>query len=178
MSLAAGTSVGSRLVEVLQSLSERVPGELAARFAEELFAQVDAGEFEAHDTAALALLAAGAFESFHIRPAGEPKVVLRDRTLKDTDFLVIDIVNDDMPFLLDSVVGELRGRGLVPELVAHPIFEVRRDREGGLASLHPARTPANGAPRESFIHLQIRKIGPLPPSGEITDAILPRARGR
>ncbi len=171
MSLAAGTSVGSRLVEVLQSLSERVPDELAARFAEELFAQVDAGEFEAHDTAALALLAAGAFESFHIRPAGEPKVVLRDRTLKNTDFLVIDIVNDDMPFLLDSVVGELRSRGLVPELVAHPIFEVRRDREGGLASLHPARTPADGALRESFIQLLIRKIGPFPPSGEITDAI-------
>ena len=69
------------------------------------------------------------------------------------------------------MVGELRSRGLVPELVAHPIFEVRRDREGGLASLHPARTPADGALRESFIQLLIRKIGPFPPSRELTDAI-------
>ena len=157
---------------MLQSLAGHVPGELAARFARELFSQVDAGEFEAYDTASLALLAAGAFESFRIRPVGTPKIVLRDRTLKGTDFLVIDIVNGDMPFLLNSVVGELRGRGLIPELIAHPIFEVRRGQGGELASVRPARTPADGASRESFIHLQIRKTGPLPPSGELTDAIL------
>jgi glutamate dehydrogenase len=156
----------------MQSLSARVPGELAARFAEELFARVDAGELEAYDPASLALLAAGAFESFRIRPPGEPKVVLGERTLKGMDFLAIDIVNNDMPFLLDSVVSELRGRGLVPELVAHPIFEVRRDRKGELSVLRAGPAPANGVPRESFIHLQIRKTGPLPPSGEITDAIL------
>ncbi len=172
MTLAAGTFEGSKLAAMLQSLSGRVPGELAARFAEELFSQVDAGELDAYDPASLALLAAGAFESFRIRPAGEPKVVLRDRTLKGTDYLVIDIVNDDMPFLLNSAVGELRARGLVPELVAHPIFEVRRDRGGGLAVLRPARAPLDGAPRESFIHLQVRKAGPLPPSGEITGALL------
>jgi glutamate dehydrogenase len=156
----------------MQNLSERVPGELAARFAEELFARVDAGELEAYDPASLALLAAGAFESFRIRPPGKPKVVLWERTLKGMDFLAIDIVNNDMPFLLDSVVSELRGRGLVPELVAHPIFEVSRDRGGELTALHGGPAPADGAPRESFIHLQIRKTGPLPPSGEITDAIL------
>ena len=172
MTLSAEAAGANRLAAVMQSLSARVPGELAARFAEELFARVDAGELEAYDPASLALLAAGAFESFRIRPPGEPKVVLRERTLKGMDFLAIDIVNNDMPFLLNSVVSELRGRGLVPELVAHPIFEVRRDRKGELSVLRAGPTPANGVPRESFIHLQIRKTGPLPPAGEITDAIL------
>ncbi|MGO9543359.1 MAG: NAD-glutamate dehydrogenase [Rhodomicrobium sp.] len=145
---------------------------LAARFADQLFSEADSAELERYGPAGLAALAAGAFESFRIRKAGEPRVVLRGRTLKSNDFLVIDIVNDDMPFLLDSVIAELRGRGLVPELVAHPIFEVRRDCEGRLTALEPARTAANGAPRESFIHLQIRKIAPLPPPAELQQAIL------
>ena len=141
MTLAAGTSAGSRVAAVLQTLASLMPGELAAHFAQTLFSQADAGEIAAYGTASLASLAADAFESFHICPAGEPKVVLRDRTLEGTDFLAIDIVNADMPFLLDSVVGELRGRGLVPELVAHPIFEVERDREGRLGALFPPALP-------------------------------------
>ena len=84
----------------MQSLSEHVPGELAARFAEELFARVDAGELE--PTIRPRWPCCGRhFESFRIRPPGEPKVVLRERTLKGMDFLAIDIVNNDMPFLLD-----------------------------------------------------------------------------
>ncbi len=172
MTLPAEASGASRLAAVLQSLSDRAPGELAQHFAEELFARVDAGELEAYDTASLALLAAGAFESFSIRPPAGPKVVPRCRTLNGVDFLAIDIVNEDMPFLLNSVACELRARGLVPELVAHPVFEVDRNPEGGLVSLRPVQAPANGAPRESFIHLQIRKTGSLPPPDELADAIL------
>ena len=89
----------------------------------------------------------------------------------DGSFLVVDIVNDDMPFLLDSVIGALGEQGLAPELVAHPIFEVRRDSEGRLTAINPADGPSNGVPRESFIHLQIRKTGPLPPAQELESAI-------
>ena len=35
-----------------------------------------------------------------------------------------------MPFLVDSVMGELQARTLCPELVLHPIFKVRRSRTG------------------------------------------------
>ena len=37
---------------------------------------------------------------------------------------VIEIVNDDMPFLLDSVMGELAERGVEVRLVVHPVFTV------------------------------------------------------
>ena len=101
MTLPAEAAGANSLAEVMQSLSERVPSELAAPFAGELFARVDAGELDVYDPASLALLAADAFESCRVRAAGKPKVVLRNRTLRGTDFLVIDIVNDDMPFLLE-----------------------------------------------------------------------------
>ena len=48
---------------------------------------------------------------------------------------MLDIVNDDMPFLVDSVVGELNERGLDIRLLVHPVFIVERDAAGKLAQL-------------------------------------------
>ena len=39
---------------------------------------------------------------------------------------VVEIVNDDMPFLVDSVMGEIAERKPEIRLVAHPVFGVRR----------------------------------------------------
>ena len=44
---------------------------------------------------------------------------------------VLEIVNDDMPFLVDSVTWALSGRGLTVHLIIHPILRVRRDARGG-----------------------------------------------
>src|SRR6516164_4459258 len=45
---------------------------------------------------------------------------------------VLELVNDDMPFLVDSVMSELNQRGIDISLVLHPIFTVERDRDGRL----------------------------------------------
>ncbi|HWE79328.1 MAG TPA: NAD-glutamate dehydrogenase, partial [Pseudolabrys sp.] len=63
---------------------------------------------------------------------------------------VVEIVNDDMPFLLDSVMGELSERRLPVRLVAHPVLDV--EREG--ARLVAIGGAGAGA-RESFIHLHV-----------------------
>ena len=45
---------------------------------------------------------------------------------------VIQVVTDDMPFLVDSVTGALVQRDVDIHLVIHPQFRVRRDETGGL----------------------------------------------
>ena len=40
---------------------------------------------------------------------------------------MVEIVNDDMPFLVDSVMAEIGERRLTVQLVAHPVFGVQRD---------------------------------------------------
>jgi len=40
---------------------------------------------------------------------------------------VIDIVNDDMPFLVDTTTMEINRQGLTLHLIVHPIFSVVRD---------------------------------------------------
>ena len=72
---------------------------------------------------------------------------------------MVEIVNDDMPFLVDSVMGELADRRLTVGLVAHPVFGVRRD-GGKLAAL--GAPDAADSTRESFIHIH---LDPLDPAG-------------
>ena len=56
---------------------------------------------------------------------------------------VVEIVNDDMPFLVDSVTAELNRQGLTVHLVIHPVVRVRRDASGQLTDLYePQAAPA------------------------------------
>src|ERR687888_347495 len=50
---------------------------------------------------------------------------------------VVEIVTDDMPFLVDSVAMALTRRGSAIHLFLHPVVKVRRDEEGRLLELLP-----------------------------------------
>jgi glutamate dehydrogenase len=172
MTLTAETQSGSKLAAIVQNLGDGEPANLLTKFARHLFGEADTSELDSYAVDDLTAVAASAFETFRVRLPGEPSVGLFERRFGTGDFLCIDIVNDDMPFLLDSAVAELRGRGLTPELVAHPVFEVRRDAEGRLLAIAPAHAASNGLPRESFIHLQIRKTGTEPALDVLKEALL------
>ncbi|HUB95184.1 MAG TPA: hypothetical protein VL993_04660, partial [Stellaceae bacterium] len=51
---------------------------------------------------------------------------------------IVEIINDDMPFLVDSVTAGLNGEGVTVHLVIHPILYVTRDADGRLTALHGA----------------------------------------
>ncbi|UEM21104.1 NAD-glutamate dehydrogenase [Skermanella mucosa] len=68
---------------------------------------------------------------------------------------VVEIINDDMPFLVDSVTAELNRQGLTVHLVIHPVVRVRRDASGRLTDLYePQAAPAEAVP-ESFMHIEV-----------------------
>ena len=66
---------------------------------------------------------------------------------------ILEIINDDMPFLVDSVVAELNSRGLEIRFFVHPVFLVRRDADGRLVEFDAAQV-ADGR-RESLIHFHV-----------------------
>ena len=71
---------------------------------------------------------------------------------------VIEIVNDDMPFLVDSVTMEVNRQGDTLHLFNHPLFATQRDPEGVLKSFGP---PGREGRTESLIHVEIdREIAP------------------
>jgi glutamate dehydrogenase len=90
------------------------------------------------------------------RRPGEPAVALESgggegarRTMR------MAIVNDDMPFLVDSVAAAIAAHGLSIDRLLHPIVAARRDGEGALVALLPAAT--EGERRESIIYLEIER---------------------
>ncbi|MGL5857128.1 MAG: NAD-glutamate dehydrogenase [Angustibacter sp.] len=72
---------------------------------------------------------------------------------------VIQVVTDDMPFLVDSVTAELNRTGRSIHVVVHPMLVVRRDATGELQEVLDsgelvAELPY-GQVRESWMHLEV-----------------------
>jgi glutamate dehydrogenase len=71
---------------------------------------------------------------------------------------VVDIVNDDMPFVVDSVTMALDRHDLGLHLVVHPILRVRRSPEGALLGLAPddvSDLEGGVALLESWVHIEV-----------------------
>ncbi|MEX2616367.1 MAG: NAD-glutamate dehydrogenase [Alphaproteobacteria bacterium] len=68
---------------------------------------------------------------------------------------VIEIVNDDMPFLVDSVTSHLNQYNTAIHQLIHPVMATERDRTGAVQTLCAVGKADKDAIRESFIHVQI-----------------------
>ncbi len=97
------------------------------------------------------------------RPVGTANVRVFTPTVEEhgwsTGHTVVEIVTDDMPFLVDSVTAELSRAGRAIHLVVHPVLIVRRDAAGQLKELVEGVQPGSELPydcaRESWMHLEI-----------------------
>lgn len=83
-----------------------------------------------------------------------------------SDHSVVEIVNDDMPFLVDSVTMEINRLGLALHSAIHPVFRVWRGTDGTIAKVGlgsegdaAANEPAGGPRLESFIHFEVDRCG-------------------
>ena len=68
---------------------------------------------------------------------------------------VVEVVHDDMPFLVDSLTTEFNRQGIAIHQIVHPAFATARGENGKITSLSPIGKARNGAIRESCIHVQI-----------------------
>ncbi|MDI9836462.1 NAD-glutamate dehydrogenase [Streptomyces sp. KAU_LT] len=96
------------------------------------------------------------------RPQGTANVRVHTPTVEENGWTcshsVVEVVTDDMPFLVDSVTNELTRQGRGIHLVIHPLVVVRRDLTGKLIEVLPA-APEGDLPHdthiESWIHVEI-----------------------
>ena len=93
------------------------------------------------------------------RAPGEAKVRVYTPQLEEhgwtSTHTVVELVNDDMPFLVDSVSMELNRLGSGVHLIIHPVARVCRDETGLLLDVLPFDTPAEDAQLESFLHAEV-----------------------
>ena len=71
-------------------------------------------------------------------PCGKARIALQDVAIGDSGMdkvTIVETINDNMPFLLDSTLAEIAEHGLSLRLVAHPILSVDRDPSGAFVAL-------------------------------------------
>src|SRR3546814_20122485 len=78
---------------------------------------------------------------------------------------VLQIVNDDMPFLVDSVTMALAEQGIGVYVLGYPVVPITRDRAGKLLEV------GAGNP-ESLMHMEIDRL-----TGDATDTDRPKLQG-
>ncbi|MFD4951433.1 NAD-glutamate dehydrogenase [Streptomyces sp. NPDC058451] len=96
------------------------------------------------------------------RPQGTANVRVHTPTVEENGWTcshsVVEVVTDDMPFLVDSVTNELTRQGRGIHVVIHPQFVVRRDVAGKLIEVLPTAAPGEELPHdahtESWIHVE------------------------
>ncbi len=68
---------------------------------------------------------------------------------------VVEMVNDDMPFLVDSTRMEINRQGYAIHMILHPVMKVRRDEEGRLVDVLSPDADEEDAIAESMIHVEV-----------------------
>ncbi|GGX68262.1 NAD-glutamate dehydrogenase [Streptomyces hiroshimensis] len=103
------------------------------------------------------------------RPQGTANVRVHTPTVEENGWTcshsVVEVVTDDMPFLVDSVTNELSRQGRGIHVVIHPQMIVRRDVTGRLLEVLGSNCEAHGTGKdavlphdaltESWIHVEI-----------------------
>ncbi|MFE1838062.1 NAD-glutamate dehydrogenase [Streptomyces sviceus] len=97
------------------------------------------------------------------RPQGTANVRVHTPTVEENGWTcthsVVEVVTDDMPFLVDSVTNELTRQGRGIHVVIHPQVVVRRDVTGRLIEVLTVPPSAGDLPHdahtESWIHVEI-----------------------
>jgi glutamate dehydrogenase len=84
---------------------------------------------------------------------------------------VVEVVTDDMPFLVQSLLAAVARLGADVQRVIHPIVVVRRDADGRLVEVLAGADPAappDGAVVESWVHLDLT---PTAVPGELVEVL-------
>jgi glutamate dehydrogenase len=160
---AMDTSAVSRDLIRQASLLGEGENKLPRGFITALFSRVAPEDLAIYSPQELAVFAKADYEHLQLRAPKTAKVrIANPAPIAGTKPLesisVVEICNDDMPFLLDSVMGEITSHGLGVRLVAHPIFAVERDKTGNLWAWKGDASAKIKDHRESFIRIHIDRI--------------------
>ena len=153
------------LDQVITTLEDRMgsgQAKLVNKYVRYYFRRVPLDDLVREAPAALASMVSGQLEFLQLRSPGETLIrVFNPRTDVDgweSGHTIIEMVNDDMSFLVDTATVTLAELGLGVHLITHPVMWVKRDDNGKLVSLYLKKKKLGRA--ESIMQFQIdRRTG-------------------
>ena len=92
------------------------------------------------------------------RAPGEPKIRVYNPRIEQhgwqSTHTIVEIVTDDMPFLVDSVRMVLNRRGYTSHLVVHPVMRFHRGEDGRMDAIRPVDEAGEGSVVEAVIRIE------------------------
>ena len=136
----------ARAVLIRDTAGSVQSGKVPRTFAELLFGHTNIEDLANYDASSLALLAEQSWEHVQRRTAGSADIRVVNPVMPDgREISVLEVLNDNMPFLFDSTMAELAEQGIEVTLVAHPVMAVERDEKGTLLRCYGETLPEGQA---------------------------------
>ena len=157
----SGKALPSRLDSLIRKLKKDEDGEILAVLAEALIASAQAEDLIRLSTSDLEWLVRRVHAFIARRQPGHGKVEIMDPDVPSLELSTVTVtqaLNDNMPFLVDSLLGYLAEKGLEVRLLLHPVIHVERDAKGNLLRISHRATDAPHGRAESIVHLHTRRL--------------------
>ncbi len=139
------------IVSALQAALPPARHSEVERFVAAFYARLSPEEYVARDAASWAALAGGFLEFVRERPASELRIRVFNPVLAEhgweSQHSALQIVNDDMPFLVDSVTMALAQAGVSIHVLGHPVTQIARDAAGRIIAVGEGKL-------ESLMHIE------------------------
>ncbi|MFN7094755.1 MAG: hypothetical protein ACK4M7_05250, partial [Burkholderiales bacterium] len=146
--------------DILKGYSSRITNPLLPEFIKQFYAHFSREEcIDAPDDTWFAIAnSALTFASFRKKNEAKIRVYNPDKEHHgwESPYTVVEMVNTDMPFLVDSVTAELNRQGFKIYQILHPVIHSLRNENGELLEILPDKSQAKDSViHESFIHFQV-----------------------
>ncbi len=141
----------------LESRLNASRAKLAGMYVEQCFRRVPIEDLVVEAPSTLATIAIRQLEFLSRRQTGEMLLRVFNPTTRkegwESSHTIIEMVNEDMPFLVDTAALMLSEMGLGIHLIVHPVIRVGRDKKGNLTTLYPKKSRQGEA--ESVIQFHV-----------------------
>ncbi len=130
------------------------------KFLAQYFADVPVEDLQGRSEQIMARVAIDHLEFAAVRKKGQSLLRLFNPTEKThgytSAYTFVEMANDDMPFLVDSVAAAINRHQLVVHITVHPIISVIRDNTGGIIAVSDPSD--DNASSESLIRFAIDRL--------------------
>ena len=133
---------------------------LLSGFSKAFYRQVPVDDIAGWTATELAEVAGSMCDWAEARKAGEHKVKAFTPDHKRDGWhiphTVLQVVNDDMPFIVDSIAAELAAQNLTIDVLFHPILNAARSKAGKLEDVRDDK--AEGYVTESYVYIELEQM--------------------
>lgn len=150
--------VDQAVVETVRALGKAKAADAEALI-RRYYARTPPEDLAARSPGLLSRMMLGHWQFGATRKPGKASIRVFNPTLAENGWdgagTTIEVVTDDMPFLVDSVSAEIGRLGHAINLLVHPVFRLRRDGKGRVASLVAEGAQVAGSIAESYMHVEL-----------------------